>query len=57
MDDAFDVKLRTAVYRHFASTGRSPTLDTMRQATGATSEQASGYVTRNPAIGSEGTFG
>jgi hypothetical protein len=39
MDDTFDLTLRTAVYRHFASTGRSPTLDAMREATGATSEQ------------------
>jgi hypothetical protein len=39
MSDAFDVTLRTAVYRHFATTGQSPTLDAMRVATGATSEQ------------------
>jgi hypothetical protein len=39
MDDAFDVTLRTAVYRHFATTGRSPTLDVMREAIGATIEQ------------------
>jgi hypothetical protein len=26
-DDTFDVSLRTAVYRHFATTGQSPTLD------------------------------
>jgi len=31
--------LRTAVYRHFAATGQSPTLDAMRQAVGATGEQ------------------
>jgi hypothetical protein len=39
MDDTFDLTLRTAVYRHFANTGRSPTLDIMREVTGATSEQ------------------
>jgi hypothetical protein len=39
MDDTFDVTLRTAVYRHFATTGHSPTLDDMREAIGATSEQ------------------
>jgi Alkylmercury lyase len=38
-DDTFDVTLRTAVYRHFATTGQSPTLDAMREAIGATSEQ------------------
>jgi len=26
VDDTFDVTLRTAVYRHFATTGQSPTL-------------------------------
>lgn len=41
---SFDLTLRTAVYRHFAGTGQSPTLDAMRQATGATSEQVTeGY--------------
>src|SRR5262249_39331654 len=39
MDDAFDLTLRTAVYQHFATTGASPTLDGMRDALGATSEQ------------------
>ena len=39
MDDTFDLSLRTAVYRHFASTGQSPTLDAMREAIGATNEQ------------------
>jgi hypothetical protein len=39
MDDTFDVTLRTAVYRHFATTGQSPTVDAMRRAIGATSEQ------------------
>ena len=39
MDDTFDVTVRTAVYRHFASTRRSPTLDAMREAIRATSEQ------------------
>jgi hypothetical protein len=39
MDDMFDLTLRTAVYRHFASTGQSPTLDQMREELGATSEQ------------------
>jgi hypothetical protein len=39
VDDTFDVTLRTAVYRHFATTGQSPTLDAMREAIGATSDQ------------------
>lgn len=39
MDDMFDVTLRTTVYRHLATTGRSPTLDVMREAIGATNEQ------------------
>ena len=39
MDDTFDVTLRTAVYRHFATTGQSPTLDAIGKAIGATSEQ------------------
>jgi len=39
VDNTSDVTLRTAVYRHFASTGRSPTLDEMREAIGATSDQ------------------
>ncbi len=39
MDDTFDLTLRTAVHRHFASTGQSPTLDAMREAIGATNEQ------------------
>jgi hypothetical protein len=39
MDDAFDLALRTAVYRHFATTAQSPTLAAMRAATGATREQ------------------
>ena len=44
MDDTFDVTLRTAVYRHFATTGQSPTVDAMREALGATIEQVTdGY--------------
>jgi hypothetical protein len=39
MDDTFDVTLRTAVYRHFATTGQSPTLDAISEAIGATREQ------------------
>jgi hypothetical protein len=39
VDDTFDLALRTAVYRQFAITGQSPSLDTMREAIGATSEQ------------------
>src|SRR5262245_829045 len=39
MDDTFVLRLRTAVYGHFANTGRSPTLDAMRESVGATSEQ------------------
>jgi alkylmercury lyase-like protein len=39
LNDAFDMTLRTAVYRHFATTGQSPTLDDMRETIGATSEQ------------------
>jgi hypothetical protein len=39
MENTFDLTLRTAVYRHFASTGQSPTLDTMHEAIGATSDQ------------------
>jgi hypothetical protein len=39
MDDTFDLALRTAVYRHFAATGRSPTLEAMGAAVGATGEQ------------------
>lgn len=39
MDNTFDATLRTAVYRHFATTGQSPTFDAMREATGATNEQ------------------
>ena len=39
MDHTFDVTLRTAVYRHFATTGQPPPLDAMREAIGATSEQ------------------
>jgi hypothetical protein len=39
MDDTFDLSLRTAVYQHFATTGRSPALDGMCEAIGATSEQ------------------
>lgn len=39
MDKTFDVTLRTAVYRHFASTGLSPTLEAVCEAIGATSEQ------------------
>ena len=38
MDDAFDLALRTAVYRHFARTGQSPSLDAMSEATGGTNE-------------------
>ena len=37
-DNAVDIALRTAVYRHFASTGQSPTVDAMRDAIGATTE-------------------
>jgi hypothetical protein len=43
--DTFDLTLRTAVYRHFASAGQSPTLDAMREAIGATNER----VTSSPA--------
>ena len=44
MDDTFDVTLRTAVYRHFATTGQSPTLEAICQAIGATSERVTdGY--------------
>jgi len=39
MHEDFDLTLRTAVYRHFADTGQSPTLDAMRDATGATADQ------------------
>jgi Alkylmercury lyase len=39
MNDTFDLTLRTAVYRHFASTGQSPTLDAMHEAIGAMPEQ------------------
>jgi len=39
MDDTFDVVLRTAVYRHFAATGLSPTLAAMCAAVGATDQQ------------------
>src|SRR5262245_2108060 len=39
MDDTLDPTLRTAVYRHFASTGESPTLDAMAEATGATTDE------------------
>jgi len=39
MDDAFDLTLRAAVYRHFASTGQSPTLEAMREAIGATTDE------------------
>src|SRR5262245_13725214 len=39
MDKAFDLTLRTAVYRHFAITGRSPTVEKIGEVTGATSEQ------------------
>jgi hypothetical protein len=39
MDDTFDVALRAAVYQHFANTARSPTLEAMCEAIGATSEQ------------------
>jgi hypothetical protein len=35
MDEAFDLQLRTAVYRHFARTGQPPTLAAMSEATGA----------------------
>jgi len=38
-DDTFDLTVRTAVYRHFARTGNSPTLDDTHAAIGATSEQ------------------
>ncbi|HEY7171109.1 MAG TPA: organomercurial lyase [Vicinamibacterales bacterium] len=44
MDDTFDLTLRTAVYRHFASTGRPPTLEAMSIATGGTPRQVTdGY--------------
>jgi hypothetical protein len=39
VEDAFDVTLRAAVYRYFADTGQSPTLEVVREAIGATSEQ------------------
>ena len=39
MDDAFDLTVRTAVYQHFATTGRSPTRDATAQATGAASDR------------------
>ena len=39
MDDTFDATVRTAVYRHFAATGESPTLAAMSEAIGAPSEQ------------------
>ena len=39
MDDAFDLTLRTAVYRHFAATDQAPTLEAMRKAVGATSDE------------------
>ena len=38
-DETFDLTLRTAVYQHFAATGRSPTLDAVAEAMNATSEQ------------------
>lgn len=38
MDDTFDLELRTAVYRHFSTTGQPPTLEAMSEATGATSD-------------------
>ena len=39
MDDTFDATLRTAVYRHFATTGRSPTVEALGEAVGATGDQ------------------
>src|SRR5262249_3234581 len=39
MDDAFDLQLRTAVYRHFADTGGGPALAAMQEAMGATADQ------------------
>jgi hypothetical protein len=39
MDNTFDLTLSTAVYRHFALTGQSPTLENMGEVTGATSGQ------------------
>jgi alkylmercury lyase-like protein len=39
LDTTFDLTLRTAVYRHFATTGQSPTLDAMRDVTGATGDE------------------
>jgi hypothetical protein len=39
MDESFDLTLRTAVYRHFAATGQAPTLEAMREAVGATSDE------------------
>lgn len=40
MDDVFDLTVRTAVYQHFATTGRSPTRDATAQATGAATVHA-----------------
>jgi alkylmercury lyase-like protein len=39
MDDTSDLTLRTAVYRHFATTGQSPTVEAMCEAIGGTREQ------------------
>ncbi len=39
MDESFDLTLRTAVYRHFATTGQSPTVAVMCEAIGATTEE------------------
>jgi hypothetical protein len=42
--DTFDLTLRTAVYRHFAATGRSPALEEIGAAVGAaTGEIQDGY--------------
>jgi hypothetical protein len=44
MNIEFDLDLRTAVYRHFATTGQSPTIEAMRDVVGATSEEVTdGY--------------
>jgi alkylmercury lyase-like protein len=37
-NDAFDVALRSAVYRRFANTGRSPTIDDLREAVDVSAE-------------------
>ena len=42
MDDSFDLTLRAAVYRRFASTGQSPTLDAMCEVSNACAAVATG---------------